>query len=92
VLFGGMQIGAEHLAHFLRARRSVRSALFVARRVLGHVRDIVTHGRGMRPAMGNALIARLAKSVFDLGIPMLLASPAVRLVAEDRRVNGALLQ
>ncbi|MSO65542.1 MAG: FAD-dependent oxidoreductase [Alphaproteobacteria bacterium] len=91
VLFGGLQIGAEHLAHFLKATRSFRSAWFVARRILGHLRDLAAHGRGMRPAMGNALVARLATSAFEAGIPILLSTPARELIMDGSRVVGAVL-
>ncbi len=91
VLFAGMQIGTEHLAHFLRFARSSRSALFVARRVLLHLRDMLVYGRGMHPVMGNALVARLAKSAFDLGIPILLSTSASNLVKENGRICGAML-
>ena len=92
VLFGGLQIGAEHLAHFLKATRSPRSAWFVVRRILGHLRDLATHGRGMRPVMGNALVARLAASAFEAGIPILLSTPAHELIVGGAGFVGALLE
>jgi len=92
VLFMGMQIGAAHLRHFLNATRSPASAWFVARRVLGHGLDLLRHGRGMRPAMGNALAAQLAASALDLGIPIRLSSPVRALIREGGRVAGAVIE
>jgi succinate dehydrogenase/fumarate reductase flavoprotein subunit len=89
VLFLGLQIGAAHLAHFMNATRSVDSALFVAGRLFGHLRDVAFYGRGMRPAMGNALVAALAASAFERGIPVILSSPARELVIKAGAVRGA---
>jgi succinate dehydrogenase/fumarate reductase flavoprotein subunit len=88
-VFLGMQVGAAHLGHFINATRSPRSFLFVLRHVAAHCVDVVFHGRNMRPAMGNALAARLAKTAFDLGIPILLSTPANELLTEEGRVVGA---
>jgi succinate dehydrogenase/fumarate reductase flavoprotein subunit len=41
---------------------------------------------------GNALVARLAKTAFDLGIPIWLDAPAVELINENGRVVGALIK
>ena len=37
--------------------------------------DVMRYGRGMTLTNGNALAARLAKSAFDLNIPLWLSSP-----------------
>ncbi len=92
VLFMGMQIGAAHLGHFMKATKSLNSFFFVTRRILSHLRDVLIHGRNITSAMGRALAGRLAKSAFDLGIPILLSAPVRHLVVEDGKVVGALLQ
>lgn len=85
----GMVIGSGHeLAHFFNAKRSLKSALFVARRFASHLVDLVRHGRGMRLANGNALAGRLLLSAAELGIPIRAATGAVRLVVSDGRVTG----
>ncbi|MEH2500813.1 hypothetical protein V1294_007292 [Bradyrhizobium sp. AZCC 1678] len=38
--------------------------------------DVLRHGRGMTLTNGNALAGRLAKSAFDLKIPLWLSIPA----------------
>jgi succinate dehydrogenase/fumarate reductase flavoprotein subunit len=88
-VFLGMQVGAAHLRHFISATRSLTSFLFVLRHVAVHCMDVVAHGRNMRPAMGNALVARLAKTAFDSGIPLQLSTPAKELITEEGRVVGA---
>ena len=41
---------------------------------------------------GNALAGRLAKSAFDLGIPLWLSSPVRELIVEDGAVRGAVVE
>ena len=54
-----------------------------------HAMDVMRHGRGMTLTNGNALAGRLAKSAFDLKIPLWLSSPVHELVVEDGAVRGA---
>ena len=60
-------------------------------RVAFHVFDLVTNRQGMQLVNGTALIARLAKSADDLGVPLLTNTPATRLLTEDGAVTGAAL-
>ena len=50
------------------------------------------HGRGMTLTNGNALAGRLAKSAFDLEIPLWLSSPVRELIVEDGAVRGAIVE
>lgn len=92
MLFGRMMIAGEDLPHFLNAGRSFRSALRVARVLATFGRDRLTHPRGMRLTNGNALIARLARALFDLDIPLWLSSPVERLIATDAGIAGAVVR
>jgi hypothetical protein len=87
----GLNSGPD-LKHFLNATRSLRSALFVASRILAHGRDVMVHGRGVRLVNGNALAARLLKTALDRAIPLWSSSPAVRLLQENGRVAGAIVE
>lgn len=86
----GIASGVE-LRHFLNAMRSWRSFAYVAQRVGRHLLDLLIHQRGMRLVNGNALVARLARSAFDRGVELRVASPVRRLVHEDGRVVGAVV-
>jgi succinate dehydrogenase/fumarate reductase flavoprotein subunit len=90
ITFIGMMFNSSNadLKHFFNATRSVRSALYVARRLASHVKDLVLYRRGVQITSGNALAARLAKSALDLGIPILTNTAAEELVTEDGRVCG----
>ena len=76
------------LRHFLHVYRSVRSAAFVARRLLRQARDLMLHGRAMELSNGNALVARLAKSAFDLGAPILTGVSVEGLETDGNRIAG----
>lgn len=86
----GIASGAE-LRHFLNAMRKPSSFWYVTRRVLVHWKDLIVHRRGMRLVNGNALVAALATSAFELGVSILTSSPARRLVQDGDRVSGAVL-
>ncbi|MCZ7657255.1 MAG: FAD-dependent oxidoreductase [Xanthobacteraceae bacterium] len=91
-VFGMMLGSGKEIVHFMRATRSLRSAIYVARRLSRHFVEVLRHGRGMLLTNGNALAGRLAKSAFDLGIPLWLSSPAKELIAEDGAVRGAVVE
>jgi succinate dehydrogenase/fumarate reductase flavoprotein subunit len=93
ITFLGMMIGTgKELVHFFNATRSARSAAVVAGLLARHGRDVARHGRAMRLTNGNALAGRLAKSAFDLGIPLWTSAPARELVVEGGAVRGALVE
>jgi succinate dehydrogenase/fumarate reductase flavoprotein subunit len=90
ITFIGMMFnsGNADLKHFFNATRSIRSAAYVANRLASHMKDLVVYRRGVSVTSGNALVARLAKSAFDLDIPILTDTPATGLLREDGKVVG----
>ncbi len=91
ITFIGMMFNSsnEDLKHFFRATRSLKSATYVAKRLISHLKDLALYRRGVQITSGNALAARLAKTCFDLGIPLLTSTAARQLVVEDGSVRGA---
>ena len=86
----GLGVAAgQDMAHFFNAKRSLASALYVARRITRHIRDLTVYGRGTQLANGNALVARLVKSALDLGVDIRTSSPAETLLQNEGRVSGA---
>jgi succinate dehydrogenase/fumarate reductase flavoprotein subunit len=82
--FLGMSIGSgTEIRHFFNVTRSARSALYVSRVLARYGRDMLRHGRGMRLTNGNALIARLAKTAFGLGIPLRTSAPVTGLIRNE---------
>jgi succinate dehydrogenase/fumarate reductase flavoprotein subunit len=91
-IFGIMLGSGKDIIHFMRATKSPTSALYVAKRLSKHFLDVMRHGRGMTLTNGNALAGRLAKSAFDLNIPLWLSSPVRELIVEDGSVRGAIVE
>jgi succinate dehydrogenase/fumarate reductase flavoprotein subunit len=90
-VFGIMLGSGKDIVHFMRATKSLASASYVAKRLSKHFLDVARHGRGMTLTNGNALVGRLAKSAFDLNIPLWLSSPVRELIVEDGAVRGAVV-
>lgn len=91
-VFGVMIGSGVELTHFMRWSKSPASALFVARRLLGHGVAMLVHGRGVRLTNGNALAGRLLKSAADCGVQLWASSPVKELLREDGRVAGAIVE
>jgi len=86
----GIASGAE-LRHFLNAIHKPASFWYVTKKVLRHWSDLLVHRRGTQLVNGNALVAGLARALFDQGGQILVGSPATRLLKDDGRVTGAVL-
>ncbi|MBC8741767.1 FAD-dependent oxidoreductase [Paraburkholderia sp. UCT31] len=93
ITFIGMMFNSSNadLKHFFNATRSLTSALYVAKRLASHLKDLALYRRGVQITSGNALAARLAKSALDLGIPIHTNTAARELTVENGGVTGALV-
>jgi succinate dehydrogenase/fumarate reductase flavoprotein subunit len=91
-VFGVMIGSGAELVHFMRWSKSLASAAFVARRLLGHGLARLAYGRGVRLTNGNALAARLLKSALDAGVELWDCAPVARLIVESGAVRGALVR
>ena len=90
ITFVGMMINSSReVQQFFNVTRSLSASLYVARRLVQHAREMLVHGRPMRLTNGNALAARLAKSLFDLGVSIQVSTPARELAtAPDGSISG----
>lgn len=89
-LFMGLAIGSTlEMKQFLAAGRSPKAMAYVVKRMATHFVDLALKGSSQRIVRGRALIARLARSAADLGVPFWLNSPAQKLVFDNGRVTGA---
>ena len=87
-VLGGMMVTMTDVYHLLGVTKSFASFRHGARMVMRYAADRLRHHRGTRLVLGNALAARLYKSVLDRKIPVWLSAPARRLIVEDGRVTG----
>lgn len=85
----GMMIGSgADLRHFMKATRSVESAVYTIKRFSKHFIESLKYGRGMLLTNGNALAGRLAKTALDLDIPVIVDTAAKELIIEHGQVVG----
>ncbi len=91
-LFGlGIASGLE-LRHYLNATRSIRSLVYVGRRLAGFAWDLMRYGRSQRCVNGHALAGALLAAARQKGVQIRVCSAAVELCFEAGRVTGAILQ
>ena len=90
ITFIGMMFNSSNadLKHFFQFTKSLRSFLYVAKRLVNHIKELALYQRAINVTSGNALAARLAKSALDLGIPILTSTPAKRVLTENGQVVG----
>lgn len=91
ITFVGMMFNSSNadLKHFFQVTKSATSFAYVAKRLAAHMLDLARYRRASQVTSGNALVARLARTVFNLGIPLLTSAPAQRLIIDDGRILGA---
>ena len=91
MVFGGMMVTRDDIVCLLQPLASwkafVTSTLLVGR----FLRDRLTHPRGTRLVLGNALVARLLFSLRAKGVEIAVGSPLQTLVREGAAVTGAVV-
>lgn len=93
LLFFGFAIGSSvEMKQFFMAGRSPKAMAAVAIKMARHLFDTALHGAPRRVVRGRALITRLAQSLFERNVPIMLSSPARGLLSEGGRVVGARIQ
>lgn len=88
----GMMINLADMQHAMKADRSIRSAIYMAKLFARFVADNLLYGRGTRLTMGNAMAARFLKSAIDAGVRLWTESPIVDLIRSDHAVTGAIVR
>jgi succinate dehydrogenase/fumarate reductase flavoprotein subunit len=91
-VFGMMLGSGPEIRHFMRTFKSLKSFIFVAKRLSKHFLDVLLHGRGMTLTNGNALAGRLAKAAMECDVTVWLSSPVKKLVTERDGVSGAMVE
>jgi len=94
ITFIGMMFNSSNneLKHFFNATKSLTSALYVGKRLARHIVELARYRRGVQVTSGNALVARLAKSALDLGIPIRTETAARDLWVENGQVKGMFVE
>ena len=91
ITFIGMMFNSSNadLKHFFQFTKSLTSAIYVGKRLLSHIKELLLYRRAINVTSGNALAARLAQSAFDLKIPLYTSSPAKQMLMAGGRCVGA---
>ena len=90
ITFIGMMFNSSNadLKHFFQATKSLTSFIYVAKRLVTHIKELALYQRGINVTSGNALAARLAKSALDLNIPILTSSPVKEILMDNGHAIG----
>lgn len=88
LLFGGMMVNRVDIQHFLSFKRSPQSLWHCLKLMGRYAIDRLSHPRGTRLTVGNALIARLATTAFANGVDLWLEATPDALLIEQGRVEG----
>lgn len=92
MLFGGMMVTRGEVARLLRIPRSWDAFWLGVRLSARHVRDRWRHARGTRLVLGNALAARLFKSLLDRRVTIWFNGRTARLISEGGRAGGLVVE
>ena len=91
-LLGGMMVDRTDIGHLLSSTKSLRSLVHSARLLARHGRDRLSHGRGTRLVMGNALVGRLLYSLIRRDVDILTGASLEKIVrVADGPVTGVIL-
>lgn len=90
--FGGMMVGRRDVQVLLRPYASWRALKQTLATVVPHLISRLSHPRGTRLLIGNALVGRFMLSLIKAGVPMHVNHSLLELVREDGRVTGAIVQ
>jgi succinate dehydrogenase/fumarate reductase flavoprotein subunit len=81
-LLGGMMVDRTDIGHLLSSTKSIGSLLHSTRLVARYARDRVSHGRGTRLVMGNALVGRLLYSLMRQDVDILTGASLAKIARE----------
>ena len=91
-ILGGMMVNREDIGHLLGASRSLKSTIQSLKLVGRYLKDRLTHHRGTRLVMGNALVGRLFVSLRKRNVPVLTSTNVTSLMVENKTVVGVRIE
>ncbi len=93
MLFGKMMVTRGEAARLLKITKLAPDSLMLgAKLMLRYWSDRLRFQRGTRLVLGNALVAKLFKALLDRGAAVWLNSKTVRLISENGRACGLVVQ
>jgi 3-oxosteroid 1-dehydrogenase len=92
MVFGGMMVTRDDIVALLKPLASWKAFVASASLVGRFLRDRLTHSRGTRLVLGNALVARMLFSLRAKGVEIAVESPLQSLVRDGATVTGAVVR
>jgi succinate dehydrogenase/fumarate reductase flavoprotein subunit len=90
-VLNGLMVDRNDIAHLLNLKKSWASFRYSLALVARYARDRLSHKRGARLTMGNALIGRLLHSFLKRGGTVWTQAQVDKLIEEDGRIAGVSL-
>ncbi|MBK0063088.1 MULTISPECIES: FAD-dependent oxidoreductase [unclassified Acinetobacter] len=87
----GIASGAD-MKHFINTFCAVSSFIYATKRVLRHFADLLLRKRSTQIVNGNALVARLLKSLLNQQVKILTHHAMIELLHKNGEVTGALFK
>ncbi|APW40339.1 hypothetical protein RD110_26650 [Rhodoferax koreense] len=92
MVFGGMMVSRDDIAALLKPLASFKAFIHSAALVARYLRDRLSHPRGTRLVLGNALVARLLYSLRQKQVGIEVEASLQGLVREGDTVTGAVVR
>lgn len=92
MLLGGMMVGREDIPHFRKMKSQPGSFLRVAQLVAQYGLQRLSHPRGTRLVLGNALAGQLLASLLARDVPILTRQTVREIIKVDGRVKGVMVE
>lgn len=92
MVFGGMMVGKDDIPRLIGRFRSLGNFTYSARLFFRYLADRLSHSRGTRVVMGNALVARLYSSLRKAKVPISFGASVKELLRGPQGVTGAVLE
>ncbi len=89
LVLGGMMVGKADIPRLVGRFRSAGNFAYSLRLLSRYLADRLTHPRGTRLLMGNALVARLLYSLRKRSVPVLFHAPVEEILRDRSGVTGA---
>ncbi|QIO34036.1 FAD-dependent oxidoreductase [Bradyrhizobium sp. 1(2017)] len=91
MVLGGMMVGKADIPSLLAPFRNWTNFRHASGLLARHALDRISHRRGTRLIMGNALVARLFDSIRRAGVDLRFETGLTELICDDGKVVGAAL-
>lgn len=92
MLLGGMMVGREDIPHFRKIKSQPASFLRAARLVAQYGWQRLSHPRGTRLVLGNALAGQLLASLLARDVPILTGQSVTEIIRVGGRVKGVMVE